>query len=66
MEILIKPRSIQDNNQWYGNNNAGGPSLPKIAEPNEYAEKPMFVHPAEKPQSNSEVYRTKMYESLEQ
>ena len=63
METLTTPKSIQENNQWFGNDLAGGPSLPKIAEMNEYAEQPMFVHPAEKPQSNP-VYRSKMYELL--
>jgi hypothetical protein len=65
MEILTPPiKSKQEQDQWYGNKNAGGPSQPRIVEANEYAEKPMFVHPAEKPQGNSPVYRPQLYESF--
>lgn len=64
METLTTPKSKQENNQWYGNTHGGCPSRPKIAETNEYGDKPMFVHPAEKPQSNMQGYRSKMYESL--
>jgi hypothetical protein len=64
METLITPKSKKECNQWFGNDAEGCPSLPKIAEVNEYSAEPMFVHPAEKPQENEPVYRAKMYELL--
>jgi hypothetical protein len=62
METLITPKSKQESNLLFGNDEEGCPSLPKIADVNEFSALPMFVHPAEKPQNNEPVYRAKMYE----
>lgn len=59
METLITPKSKKESNQFFGNDEEGCPSLPKIEEGNEFA---AFVHPAEKPQNNDPAYRAKMYE----
>ena len=63
METLTTPKSKPDMEQWYGNIDAGGPSLPKV-EREEFSAPPMFVHPAEKPQGTAgPVSRFKMYEN---
>lgn len=63
MDTLITPKSIPDGNSWYGNIKAGGPTLPRIAEMSEYSEEPMFIHPAEKPQANSQADRKNHFET---
>ena len=66
MDTLITPKSIPENNTWYGNIDAGGPTLPRIVEMemSEYNEQPMFIHPAETPHmAFSPADRESLFES---
>lgn len=50
--------------EWYGDIDAGGPSLPDVAEMGEFNGEPMFIHPAEKPQGAAgPVSRFKIYDN---
>ncbi|HEY0679231.1 MAG TPA: hypothetical protein VGD17_13160 [Chitinophagaceae bacterium] len=64
METLTPPKSKQETDQWFGNIHGGCPSRPTVTEVNEFAEVPIFVHPAEKPQNDDPGNRTKLYEPI--
>jgi hypothetical protein len=65
METLKTPKSKPEMEQWYGTIDTGGPALPtRIAEIEEFGGQPLFVHPAEKPQSAADqVSRFKIYDN---
>jgi hypothetical protein len=64
MEILTLPKSTQENDQWFRNEIGGCPSRPEKKDVEEYMDEPIFIHPAEKPQSHGPVYRANLYDTV--